>query len=318
MKVLITGATGFVGSHLIDYILANHPEVEIYGTKRWRSSLENISHCLDEIHLIDCDMRDLRSLVSVFETKFDKVFHLAAQSYVPFSYQVPIETLESNVIGTANLLEAIRITKQDPLIHICSSSEVYGQVKPEDVPIKESQPLNPVSPYGVSKVAEDMLGLAYYTAYGLKTVRTRMFTHTGTRQHEVFVCSNFAKQIAMIERGKLEPTIYAGNVDSIRTFADVRDTVRAYWLLSDIMRGEVYNIGGDKTLTIWQMLMMLLRMSSGINIEVKPDHSRLRPADVTLQIPDCSKFQSLTGWEPEIPFKETLSDLLNYWRERLW
>lgn len=315
MKVLITGATGFVGSHLIDYILANHPEVEIYGTKRWRSSLDNISHCLGKIKLIDCDLRDLSSLISVFQTKFDKVFHLAAQSYVPFSYQAPAETLETNVIGTANLLEAIRITKQDPLIHICSSSEVYGQVKPEDIPIKESQPFNPVSPYGVSKVAEDMLGLAYYTAYGLKTVRTRMFTHTGTRQHEVFVCSNFAKQIAMIEKG-WQDYVSVGNIDSIRTFADVRDTVRAYWLLNESMAGEVYNIGGVTTITILEMLNKLLNLTP-FPIVAKSEESRFRPADVTLQIPDCSKFQEETGWKPEIPFEKTLSDLLQFWRERV-
>ncbi len=314
MRVLITGVNGFVASHLVDYISANYPDVEIYGTKRWRSSLENISHCVKPIQLADCDLRDLSSLISVFQTKFDKVFHLAAQSFVPFSYQAPAETLETNVIGTANLLEAIRITKQDPLIHICSSSEVYGQ--PLYTPIDENHPLNPISPYGVSKVAEDRLGFAYYKAYGMKVVITRMFTHTGPRQHEALVTSNFAKQVALIEKAKRPPFLEVGNLQSIRTFADVRDTVRAYWLLNDNMVGEVYNIGGNRTMTIGGMIDMLQEMATRTFV-IKKDPSRLRPADVTLQIPDCSKFQKKTGWETEIPFEKTLSDLLQFWRDKV-
>ncbi len=316
MKILITGATGFVGSHLIDYVLANHPDVEIYGTRRWRSPLENISHCIDKINLIDCDMGDLSSLISIFEhIEFDKVFHLAAQSFVPFSYKAPEDTLRTNVIGTSNLLQAILFSEQDPLIHICSSSEVYGQVKESDLPLKESQPLNPVSPYGVSKVGEDMLGLMYYKAYGLKTVRTRMFTHTGPRQHEALVCSSIAKQIAMIEKGKAQ-VVMLGNVDSVRTLADVRDTVRAYWMLREDMTGEVYNIGGKFYCSILGLLGAFQQIT-GWSIPHETDVKRMRPADVTLQIPDNTKFFNATGWEATIPIERTLTDLLDDWRERV-
>lgn len=319
MKVLITGITGFVGSHLADYILDNHPEVEVFGMKRWRSPIENIEHIKDKLQLYNCDLRDLSSLITTLkEVTPDKIFHLAAQSYVPYSYVAPVDTLTTNIVGTANLLEAVRLTEQDSLIHICSSSEVYGQVRKEDVPIKESCPFNPASPYGVSKVAEDMLGLQYYTAYGMKTVRTRMFTHTGARRYEVFVCSDFAKQIARIEKGTQEPTVYVGNLESIRTFADVQDTVRAYWLLREDMAGEVYNIGGNVTMAVGEMLDELLRLAKiEGEVAIRKLPSKLRPADVTLQIPDCTKFKEATDWEPEIPFEETLEDLLNYWRERV-
>ena len=263
MRVLITGITGFVGSHLAEYLLANHPQTGVFGTKRWRSPKYNIRHLLDRVTLFDCDLRDLASLITVFgRVQPDVIFHLAAQSFVPTSYVAPADTMECNVTGTTNLLEAVRITKIDPVIHICSSSEVYGQVSPDDVPIRETCPLRPVSPYAVSKVGEDMLGYMYWRAYGLKTIRTRMFTHSGPRRGEVFVDSFFAQQVARIEQGKQEPVLRVGNLDSVRTFADVRDTVRAYSLLSQkCPPGEVYNIGGDTTMTIREMLAMLLEMT---------------------------------------------------------
>ena len=325
MKVLITGLTGFVGSHLADYILANHPEAEISTLKRWRSPLDNISHILKKVAAYDADLNDLSSLIArLKEIKPDVIFHLAAQSYVTFSYVAPVETLATNVIGTANLLEAVRIAGIDPMIHICSSSEVYGQVKPDEVPIKETNPLRPASPYAVSKVAEDMLGLQYFIAYQLKTVRTRMFTHTGPRRGDVFAESNFAKQIASIEAGLQEPTVYVGNLDSIRTFTDVRDAVRAYWLLTEkfadgtIPAGEVYNIGGIETMTVGEMLDKLIGMSKVKGkVKIEVDKARLRPADVTRQIPSTDKFRAATGWQPVIPFQRTLQDLLDYWREKL-
>jgi GDP-mannose 4,6-dehydratase len=320
-KVLITGITGFVGSHLADYILKNFPEVKILGLARWRSPTDNIRHILNKISLQFGDLLDPFSLKTILsEHKPDVIFHLAAQSYVTFSFSSPIATLNANVIGTCNLLEVVKELKfasdYDPIIHICSSSEVYGQVRKEDVPIKEDVPLRPASPYAVSKVAEDMLGYQYWLSWGIKTLRTRMFTHTGPRRGEVFVVSNFAKQIAAIEAGLAPLVIKVGNLESIRTFSDVRDAVQAYWLLvTKCIPGEVYNIGGVETMKIGEMLNRLLGLSPVKNIKIEIDPNRLRPSDVTLQIPSTEKFHQETGWKPKIKFEQTMEDTLNYWRE---
>jgi len=321
MNVLITGITGFVGSHLAEYILKEHPDVQIAGLLRWRSPKDNIKGILDSVKLCYGDLQDLASLDKVLrENKPDIIFHLAAQSYVDYSFLAPVSTLQTNVIGTCNLLETIKQMKTasgyDPVVHICSSSEVYGQVKEDEVPITESNPLRPASPYAVGKVGEDMISMQYWLSWKIKTIRTRMFTHTGPRRGEVFVVSNFAKQIAAIENGLQEPVIKVGNLESVRTFSDVRDAVRAYWLLvKKCQPGEVYNIGGNETMTIGQMLDKLLGMSSAKNIKVEVDPARLRPSDVTLQIPCIDKFQIETGWKPQIPFDITLKDTLEYWRD---
>jgi len=320
-KVLITGITGFVGSHLADYILANFPEVQIFGLARWRSPTDNIRHILDKITLEFGDLLDLPSLKTILSRqKPDVIFHLAAQSYVPFSFSSPVVTLNTNMIGTCNLLEAVKELKfasdYDPVIHICSSSEVYGQVKENEVPIKEDNPFRPASPYAVSKAAEDMLAFQYWLSWNIKTIRTRMFTHTGPRRGEVFVVSTFARQVAAIEVGLAPPIVRVGNLESIRTFLDVRDAVKAYWLLvNKCPPGEVYNIGGVETMTVGEMLTRLLKLSKVKNIDVEVDQQRLRPSDVTLQIPCIDKFVEATGWKPEIKFDKTLKDTLNYWRD---
>lgn len=320
MRSLITGVTGFVGSHLAEYILENHTEVEVAGFVRWRSPKDNIESILNKISLYYGNLQDFPSVRNMLASyKPDVIFHLAAQSYVDFSFLAPIETLETNIIGTCNLLEAVKQLKQsdsyNPVIHVCSSSEVYGQVTKAEIPIKESNTLRPASPYAVSKVGEDMLALQYWSSWEIKTIRSRMFTHTGPRRGEVFVVSNFAKQIAMIEVGLAEPTVKVGNLNSVRTFSDVRDAVRAYWLLvNKCSPGDVYNIGGVETLTIGQMLDKLLELSTAKNIKVEVDPTRLRPSDVTLQIPCIDKFQNATNWKPEISFEKTLIDTLEYWR----
>ncbi len=320
-KALITGITGFVGSHLVDYILENHPKVKISGLVRWRSPKNNISHVLHKIKLIHGDLLDSHSLnKTISEEKPDVIFHLAAQSYVDFSFLAPSSTLEINTIGTCNLLEAILQNKRksgyDPIIHICSSSEVYGQVTKNEIPIKETNPLRPASPYAVSKVGEDMIAYQYFLSWGLKTIRTRMFTHEGPRRGEVFAPSNFAKQIAAIEVGKQKPTVMVGNLNSIRTFMDVRDAVRAYWLLVNKCKdGEVYNIGGVETMTVGEMLNKLISFSTKKGVGIKDDPKRLRPSDVTLQIPSVDKFIKATGWKPLYKFDDTLLDMLNYWRD---
>ncbi len=320
-KVFITGITGFVGSHLADFIIAEHPDVEIVGMVRWRSPKDNIRHILERITCEYGDLTDPFSIKRILTShQPDVIFHLAAQSYVDFSFVAPIATLESNIIGTANLLESVRELKKesgyDPVIHICSSSEVYGQVREDEVPIQETNPFRPASPYAVSKVGEDMLALQYWLSWKIKTIRTRMFTHTGPRRGDVFALSNFAKQVAAIEAGKQESVIKVGNLDSVRTWMDVRDAVRAYWLLvSQCEPGEVYNIGGTVTMKIGEMLEMLLKLSTVFNIKVKVDPARLRPSDVTLQIPSTEKFEKATGWKSKISFDDTVKDTLSYWRE---
>ncbi len=318
MRILITGITGMVGSHLAEYILVSHPGVEVHGLIRWRSPLDNIRQILPQIHLHYAELRDLNSLIVLLnKVKPEKIFHLAAQSFVTTSFDAPADTLHTNVIGTTNLLDAVRVTGIDPTIHICSSSEVYGQVTAEELPIKENNPFRPASPYAVSKTGEDMISLQYFLSYGIKTIRTRMFTHTGPRRGDGFAESAFAKQIAEIEAGIKTDSVKVGNLDSVRTFADVRDAVKAYWLLLEkCTPGEVYNIGGDRTMTIGDMLEMMKGMATcPINHEVDP--GLLRPSDVTLQIPDISKFQNATGWKPEIFVEQTFQDLLDYQRNRV-
>ena len=318
MRILITGITGMVGSHLAEYVLANHPGVEIHALIRWRSPRDNITGILDKITLHLGDLRDLNSLTRIMmEVKPDWIFHLAAQSYVDQSFLAPADTLTTNVIGTTNMLDAIRLAGINPMIHVCSSSEVYGDVTKDEIPIREASPLRPASPYAVSKVGEDMVASQYTLSYGMKIMRTRMFTHTGPRRGDVFAESTFAKQIAQIELGLAPNPVKVGNLDSVRTIADVRDTVRAYWLMMEKgTPGEVYNIGGVETMTIGRVLE-ILKARATVPIEHAVDPARLRPSDVTLQIPDISKFQAATGWAPTISAEQTLADLLDYHREKL-
>ncbi|MCX7995202.1 MAG: GDP-mannose 4,6-dehydratase [candidate division WOR-3 bacterium] len=316
MKALITGISGFAGSHLAEYLLSLN--FEVFGTIKWRSRLENIQHILNRIKLFECDIRDATAVKYVLsETRPDYIFHLAAQSYVPFSWRAPSETLTTNIIGEVNIFEGVRELKIDPFIHIAGSSEEYGLVYPDEVPIKETNPLRPLSPYAVSKVAQDLLGFQYYRSYGLKIVRTRAFNHTGPRRGEVFVSSNFARQLVEIEKKKREPVIYVGNLEAVRDFSDVRDVVRGYYLaLKKGVPGEVYNIASGKGIKIRELLNRLIEMTN-IDLKIVPDPSRMRPSDVELLIGSYEKFQSATGWQPEIPFDKTLRDLLDYWRSRI-
>lgn len=318
MKVLITGITGFAGSHLAEYILANHPDVEVFGLVRWRSRMENILHIQDKIELCEGDLKDMVSLnACLSHIKPDRIFHLAAQSFVPTSWICPSETFAINAIGQINLFEAVLSLGLSPRIHIAGSSEEYGLVYSSEIPMKETNPLRPLSPYAVSKVAQDLLAYQYYRSYGMRTVRTRGFNHTGPRRGEVFMTSSFAKQIAEIEKKKREPVIYVGNLEAKRDFTDVRDTVRAYWLsLEAGEEGEVYNIGTGMTYSAQEVLDILLSLSR-VKVKVEVDEKRLRPSDVPILLSDCTKFVRLTGWSPKIPFKQTLLDLLNYWRQKI-
>ncbi len=315
-RSLITGITGFVGSHLAELLLKQGDQV--FGLCRWRSKMENIEHLRDKLVLLDADLLDVNSLeAAMVEAKPDRIFHLAAQSFVPTSWLSPTATLQVNVVGQVNLLEVLRRSGLNPAIQIASSSEEYGKVLPDELPITEMNPLRPLSPYAVSKVAQDLLGFQYYQTHGLRCLRTRGFNHTGPRRGDVFVTSNFSKQIALIEKGKQEPTIHVGNLESLRDFTDVRDMVRGYILVTEKgIPGDVYNICSGKAYRIQQVLDILLSLSE-VNVQVQEDPSRARPSDVPVLVGDCSKFSQLTGWKPTIPFEKTLEDLLNYWRERV-
>jgi GDP-4-dehydro-6-deoxy-D-mannose reductase len=317
MRVLITGVTGFVGGHLAEHLLARG-DLEVFGTHRWRSRMDNVEPLRGRLELVECDLRDAaatrRMLAAV---RPDRVFHLAAQSYVPTSWAAPSETLTGNVLCQLNLFEAARELGLAARFQIAGSSEEYGFVKPDEVPIREENPLRPLSPYAVSKVAQDLLAYQYWKSYGLHAVRTRGFNHTGPRRGEVFVTSNFAKQIAEIEKGLREPVVRVGNLEARRDFTDVRDMVRAYWLaLESGEPGEVYNICSGRAYTIRQLLDILLGLAHA-RVEVRQDPTRLRPSDVEILIGDGTKFARATGWSPTIPFETTLEDLLQYWRQRV-
>lgn len=317
MQVLITGITGFAGSHLTEFLLTK-PEIKIYGLIRWRSQMGNISHLLDKIELIEGDIGDVFSIRKAIQiSKPDYIFHLAAQSFVPTSWNAPQETLITNIIGELNIFEEVRNAKINPRIQIACSSEEYGFVNEEEIPIKETNPLRPLSPYGVSKVAQDLLGYQYFKSYQMEIVRTRAFNHTGPRRADVFVCSNFAKQIALIEKGKQTPEIKVGNLEAIRDFTDVRDIVKGYWLsLEKGEAGEVYNLCSQKGYKIKEVLNMLLKMTDK-KIKITVDPQKLRPSDVPVLIGDYSKFKQTCGWEPKITFTKTLEELLDYWRKRV-
>jgi GDP-4-dehydro-6-deoxy-D-mannose reductase len=342
VRVLITGVTGFAGSHLAEYLLTLDG-VEVFGTARWRSRLDNLRDLeragklnnlveeavdtpetmnrkfqagkLNLVHGDICDPLSMRRLMATVRP--DRIFHLAAQSYVPASWNAPSETFQINVIGQINLFEGILAAGLDPLIHIAGSSEEYGLVYPDEVPMKETNPLRPLSPYAVSKVAQELLAFQYHRSYGLKVVVTRGFNHEGPRRGEIFSTSTAAKQIAEIERGLRPPILYMGDLTCRRDWTDVRDTVRGYWLaLERGTPGEVYNIGSGVSRTIQEMVDTLLSFSTN-NICVEQDPARLRPSDVRILWADCTKFRQQTGWEPRIPFKQTMKDLLDYWRGRV-
>lgn len=325
-KALITGVTGMVGSHLLDYLIEN-TDWQIDGMIRWRSPLDNIEGHLDTINrggrieLHYADLTDGMSIDTMIKrSRPDYVFHLAAQSFPKVSFESPLATYDVNVQGTERLLNAVMKHAPEAVVHVCSSSEVFGRVPEWKLPIDEECSFHPASPYAISKVGTDLISRYYAEAYGLRTMTTRMFTHTGPRRGDVFAESTFAKQIAMIEQQQIPPVIKVGNLDSLRTWADVRDAVRAYHLLvtTNPQPGQYYNIGGSFTAPVRHALDTLLSLSAwkpDIKIELDPD--RLRPIDADLQVPNTAKFREHTGWEPKIPFNATMVDLLTYWRERV-
>lgn len=315
-RVLITGVTGSGGSYLAEYLADNQPDVEIHGISRWHSTAvaDNLAAVGSRVTVHESDLMDFGSVLAVLrDVRPDAIFHLAAHANVRASFITPASVLSNNIIGTANLFEAVRLVGIDPIIQLCSSSEVYGQVDPKDVPITEDAPLRPSSPYAVSKAAQDHLGWTYFISYGMRIIRTRMFTYLNPRRPDLFACA-FARQIARIELGA-QAELAHGNLDSVRTIIDVRDAMRAYWqAIVHCRPGEVYNIGGTTTITVGEVLNRLISMSKA-SVPTRCDPSLLRPADVTLQIPSVDKFVGETGWEAIYGFDESLDNLLNHWRK---
>jgi len=315
-RVLITGVSGSGGSYLAEYIAQHHPEVDIHGLGRWHSTSanSNLYKVRDKVNLHECDLLDFSSILTSLENSNpDIVFHLAAHANVRASFQTPLSVVENNVMGTANLLEAIKLTKKNPIFQMCSTSEVYGQVLSDEVPIFETAPLRPSSPYAVSKVTQDLLSQTYFLAYKLPVIRTRMFAYLNPRRGDLFATS-FAMQVARIEAG-LQTTLRHGNLDSVRTIIDVRDAMRAYWEAAlYCVPGEVYNIGGNKTITVGEFLA-LLKSHARTAIPSELDPKLLRPADVTLQIPSTEKFEKATNWKSQYTFDDSVAFLLDHCRE---
>lgn len=314
MKALITGITGFAGSHLAEYLI-DEQGVEVHGIKRPRSRIEFLRY---DVHYHEGDVTDFNSmLTTILDVNPDYIFHLAAQSFVPLSWSAPLNTLATNILGTANILEVARRIEPSPIVQVAGSSEEYGLVDPAECPITELQPLRPLSPYAVSKVAADLLGQQYYRSYGLKVIITRAFNHTGPRRGEVFICSKIARQLVLIKLGKARSNLRLGNLNAVRDFTDVRDTIRAYWLaVNHCQPGIPYNIGTGKGHTILAVFETLHKIA-GIQVAIEANGTLLRPSDVPRLICDSTRFRDTTGWKPEIPFEQTMRDLFDYWMERL-
>ncbi len=309
LRALITGVTGFAGSHLAEMLLAD-ADLEVWGTYRG-SRLP-----LKGLQLIPCDVCDheaVRAALSAIRPNW--IFHLAGQSDVGGSWESAWDTIESNVRGQLNLLQAMVQLELDARILVVGSNNEYGLVRPEDLPIDEETPLRPDTPYGVSKIAQDMLGLQFFLSHRVRAVRVRCFNYIGPRQSEKFVASALARQIAEIEAGLREPAVRVGNLEAERDFTDVRDVVRAYRLaLERCKEGEVYNIGSGRSVSVQRLLDMLLSYATR-SIRVEQDPARLRPSDVPRSVCDYTKFRAATGWQPKISIEQSLRDVLADWRE---
>lgn len=319
MKILITGINGFVGSHLAEYYLAQGEEIfGTYRTHHTGTELKNIEQIKNKIKLFDCDLRDRNSVFRVInEVKPDVIHHLAAQSFVKASWDNPEHTLFNNISAELNIFDVCRALGIDPVIHVAGSSEEYGLVYENELPIKETNPLRPLSPYAVSKITQDMLGQQYYYSYSQKIVITRGFNHEGPRRGRQFVTSAFASQIAEAEKGLREPILKHGNLDACRDFTDITDMVKAYALaVKHCQYGEPYNICQGKTYKIKKVLDYLVSRAK-IKITAEPDPSKIRPSDVMVLLGDHSKFSEATGWQPKVSFEEMLDKILNYWRENI-
>jgi GDP-4-dehydro-6-deoxy-D-mannose reductase len=314
LRALITGVGGFAGSHLSDYLL-NQTDWQVSGCvlPGW-----DCSRLDRRVACIELNLRDRSAVRAMLgDSAPDVIFHLAAQSFVPVSWDDPWDTLENNIRAQANLLDGLVKLGASPRVVVVGSNEEYGLVRPQDLPLREDSPLRPNSPYAVSKVAQDLLGLSYFQSHRLPVLRVRPFNHIGPRQVESFVVSSFAQQIAMIEAGQQEPVIRVGNLSARRDFSDVRDVVRAYYLVvTQGQPGEVYNIGSGRSHSIQGILDLLVSLGR-VAVRVEQDLARMRPSDTPEIRCDASKLQAVTGWEPTIPLEQSLRDVLDDWRARI-
>ena len=317
-KVLITGITGSGGSYLAEYVVNNHPNVEVHGIARWHSTTtsRNLETIAKRITVHECDLNDLSAVIRVNQqVQPDAIFHIASYANVKASWQNPRSVISNNIEGTLNVLEAVRLLGQKPLIQLCSTSEVYGQVDPKDVPITEDCPIQPCNPYSISKLAQDGLGLTYFKGYGIPIIRTRMFAYLNPRRKDVFATA-FALQVARIEEG-MQKELLHGNLNSTRSLIDVRDAMESYWFATTKgTPGEIYNIGGNTIITVGEFLEVL-KKSTRCKIPSREDPSLLRPTDVTLQVPCIDKFVRETRWAPRYTFEQSVQYLLNYCRKEV-
>ena len=320
-NILITGITGFVGSHMADFIVTNYPEVKLHGTVRWHlSKTSNIEHLTKKIEIHDCNLTDPFSTFNLIEKiKPEIIFHFAAESFVSPSWNNPIQYMYVNYNATVNLLEAIKKFCPETTLQIPGSGEEYGEINEDEIPINPSTVLRPVNPYAVTKIAQDLIGYVYYKSYGLNVIRTRAFNHEGPRREKVFGIPWYAYQISQIEKGLQEPLLKVGEIDDRRNFTHVKDIVKAYWLSVEKCKpGELYLVGSeseDSIFTFREALEKLIDMSTVKNIKYEIDQKYVRPTKVPRLIADTSKFRDITGWSPKITFDQILQDTLSYWRD---
>ena len=318
MRVLITGISGFIGSHLAEYLNSNLNQPQLYGLIRLRSSLANLKKISGQVKYYTADLMEFSSLLSPLdEIRPDLIFHLAGQTAPSFSWSLPARTVEVNLVGTINLLEAIKELRLNPRVVIAGAGEAYGLSSADELPMKENSQFRPLSPFGVSKAAQDLLGFQYFKSHNLRIVRARLFSTIGPRLPEYYFISSLAKQIAEIEKKKKDPILYAGNLENKRDYTDVRDLVRALWLVAEKGEdGEAYNLGSGQAWFGNEILKILLGMTRA-KIVVETEEKRFRPADPPILLADINRLVKLTGWKPQINLKQSLLDVLNYWREEI-
>jgi len=322
-RILITGVTGFVGSHMADFLFQRDPDAEIYATKRWHlSKMDNVRQIKDRIYWIDCDLTDpVSTRIAVEKAAPDQIFHFAAESFVSPSWSNPHRYMSVNYNGTVNLLEAMRLAESSARLLIPGSGEEYGEIEESELPIRETSALRPVNPYAVTKIAQDLIGSVYFRSYGLNVIRTRAFNHEGPRRANVFGIPWYAYQIARVEAGLQGPELRVGHIDDRRNFTHVADMVEAYWLaMEKLPAGELFLVGSEDEASVHtfrEALEALISLSPAAHITYRIDPEFVRPTQVPRLIADTSRFREATGWRPKIAYEKILSDTLDYWRQRV-